>query len=421
MLSYDPLSPPNWQDPYPVYRQLRDESPVYFAPRTGTWCISRYADVASAIKDPETFSSASAFEIMMRERLRKIGLRDALEICRFLYRSRLNPLTARTSMPPSLITTDPPLHDKLRAIVNRGFTPSRIRDWELRARQIVAESMAKLDRGESFDIVRDLAIPLPVTIIAEMLGIAGDRRADFKRWSDDLIAGSSGGQRAAVFPRFLKAMGELIVYMREVADARRLDPRDDLISTLVDPRHGDALDDGTLGQFVIVLLVGGNETTTNLISNTVSALLNHREVLEQVAAEPSLIPGLIEEGLRYESPLQLLFRRATRDCEVAGTRIPRDANVTLLLGSANRDERQFEDPDRFDPTRTTKNHLGFGLGVHFCLGSALARLETRIAFEALLPRLAGMKRASESSSFVDSFMVRGLDRLAVRPMAPASP
>jgi cytochrome P450 len=414
MLIYDPLAPPDWQDPYPIYRRLRDEYPVYHAERMGTWCISRHADVSAILRDTKTFSSASAFEVLMRDRLRNIGLRDAFEIGRFLYRSRLNPLTARKSLPPSIITSDPPQHDELRAIVSRGFTPARMRIWELRVREIVSACMEKLHRGEPFDVVRDLAVPLPVTIIADMIGIEPERRADFKRWSDDLIAGSSGSQRAAVFTRFLQAMGEIIVYMRQLADARRRDPRDDLISALVDPRHGEVLDDGKLGQFVIVLLVGGNETTTNLITNTVSALLKHPEVIERVIAEPELMSGLIEEGLRYDSPLQLLFRRATRECEIAGTRIPENANVTLLLGSANRDERQFDAPDRFDPTRTTKGHLGFGLGVHFCLGSALARIETRIVLEALLPALVGIRHESAASTFIDSFMVRGRDRLVVQ-------
>jgi cytochrome P450 len=273
--------------------------------------------------------------------------------------------------------------------------------------------MDKLRRSGRFDVVRDLAIPLPVTIIAEMLGIDADRHADFKRWSDEMIAGSSGSRRASFAP-ILKAMGELIAYMRRVADVRRREPRDDLISAMVDPRHGEVLDDGMLGQFVIVLLVAGNETTTNLIGNTVNALLDQPKMIDRVLSQPELMTGLIEEGLRYDSPLQYVFRRATRDCEIGGTRVPQGASITLLIGSANRDERQFEDPDRLDPTRKVKGHLAFGFGIHFCLGASLARLEARAAFEALLPELVRLKRASASSSFVDSFMVRGLERLELR-------
>jgi cytochrome P450 len=414
MLQYDPLAPPDWQDPYPIYRRLRDESPAHYAAKTGTWCISRYADVAAVLRDPGTFSSVSAFDVLIPKEARRIGARDAFEVLRFLYRSRLNPLVLRKGMPPSVITSDPPQHDLLRAIVNRGFTPARVRAWEPRVKQVVAKCMDKLHRGEPFDLVRDLAIPLPVTIIAEMLGVDAARHGDFKRWSDEMIKGSSGSQRTSFAP-VLNAMGELIVYMRGVAHARRAVPRDDLISALVDPRHGEILDDGMLGQFVVVLLVAGNETTTNLIGNTVNALLDHPELIDRVRADPALMAGLIDEGLRYDSPLQYVFRRTTRDCEIAGTRIPQGASITLLIGSANRDERQFENPDRFDPSRSAKGQLAFGFGIHHCLGAAIARLEARAAFEALLPELASVQRASGPATFVDSFMVRGLDRLELRP------
>lgn len=414
MLDYDPLSPPDWHDPYPTYRKLRDEAPVHYASKTRTWCVSRYADVAAVLKDPKTFSSVAAFEVLIPEEARRIGLRDAFEVARFLYRSRLNPLVLRKGMPPSVITTDPPQHDQLRAIVSRGFTPSRIKAWDERIQQIVDGCMSKLRRGEPFDVVRDLAIPLPVTVIAEMLGVDADRHADFKRWSDDLIAGSSGSLRTSYAP-LLKSMGALIAYMRGVSAERRRNPREDLISALVDPRNGTVLDDGMLGQFAVVLVVAGNETTTNLISNTVNALLQRPELIARVLAEPELMTGLIEEGLRYDAPLQLMFRRTTGECEIAGTRIPQGASITLLLGSANRDERQFDDPDRFDPERSARGHLGFGVGPHFCLGAALARLEARAALNALLPELAaGMQRARDTTSYVDSFMVRGLSRLELQ-------
>jgi cytochrome P450 len=419
MLEYDPLQPPDWQNPYPTYARVRDEAPVHFAEETGTYCISRYADVAAVMRDPQTFSSVSAFEVLLQAQTKRVGVRDVFEIARFLYRARLNPLRMRKSPPVSIITSDPPQHDALRAIVNRGFTPRQVRGWEPRMREIVAGCMQKLHAGAAFDVVRDLAIPLPVSIIAELLGVGPERHADFKRWSDDIVAGSSGSQRGEAFGPFLRSMGELTAYMRRVADERRKCPADDVISALVDPRHGETLDASMLAQFVIVLLVAGNETTTNLIGNGAKALLDHPDQLERLHEEPQWLPNMIEEVLRFDSPVQFIFRRATRAVEIAGTQIPENASVTVLLASANRDERQFEEPDRFDITRDTKGHMSFGHGIHFCLGASVARLEARVAFEALLPELRGLKRAEGESQFVDSYLVRGLDRLELVPTATA--
>jgi cytochrome P450 len=419
VIEYDPLHPPNWQNPYPTYARLRDEAPVHFSVQTGTYCISRYSDVAAVLRDPETFSSAAAFEILLKGRMSQLGLRDALEIVRFLYRSRLNPLRLRKSPPVSIITSDPPQHDALRGIVNRGFTPRQVRGWEPRMREIVAGCMQKLRAEDRFDVVHDLAIPLPVSIIAELLGVGPERHADFKRWSDDIVAGSSGSQRSDTFAPFLRSMGELSAYMHQVADERRRHPTGDVISQLVDPQHGESLDAGMLAQFVIVLLVAGNETTTNLIGNGAKALLDHPDQLERVQDEPKWLPNMIEEVLRFDSPVQFVFRRTTRPVEIAGTTIPENASVTVLLASANRDESQFEDPDRFDVTRDAKGHLSFGLGIHFCLGASLARLEARMAFEALLPELRRLERAEGESSFIDSYLVRGLDRLELVPASSA--
>lgn len=419
MIEYDPLHPPDWQNPYPLYARLREEAPVHFAEQTGTWCISRYADASRVMRDPQTFSSSAAFEILMKGRVGEIGVRGAFELLRFLYRSRLNPLRLRANPPVSIITSDPPLHDGLRAIVNRGFTPRQVRDWEPRMREIVAGCMQKLHAGRPFDVVHDLAIPLPVAIIAEVLGVGAERHADFKRWSDDIIAGCSGSQRSDTFAPMLRSMGELGVCMRQVAAARRKRPTDDVISALVAPRQGEALDAGMLTQFVLLLLVAGNETTTNLIGNGVKALLDHPEQLARIQSDPGLLPNMIEEVLRFDPPIQFVFRRTTRAVEVAGTTIPADASVAVLLAAANRDERQFDDPDRFDVGRDTRGHLSFGLGIHFCLGASLARLEARVAFEALLPELRQLERAAGQSNFIDSYLVRGLDRLELVPASAA--
>jgi cytochrome P450 len=406
---YDPLSPRHRADPYPVYRQLRDHAPVYLAPKSGMYCVSRHADVSEALVHPDVFSSSAMNTVLsdlgpMRPRL-------LLSLLSFLVRTKVNPFEMRRR--GSLISIDPPRHDALRSIVNRGFVPRRVAAWEPRARRIVTDAMAGLRPGEPFDIVERLAIPLPVTIIAEMLGVETERRADFKRWSDALIALMSGAARGRPTPALFREVGDLFIYLRECAQRRRLEPAEDLLSLLVEPSREGALDELDVVQFVTLLLVAGNETTTNLIANAVHALLSNPGELARVAAEPERVPALVEEALRFDSPIQMVFRQTTREAELHGTRIPKDAVVVLLLGSANRDERAFPDPDRFDVSREPRGHLAFGFGPHFCMGAALARLEARVALEALVPELTRCKPAGGPAPLVDSFLVRGRARLEV--------
>jgi len=245
-------------------------------------------------------------------------------------------------------------------------------------------------------------------------GADPQQRADFKRWSDSLVAVMSGAARSNPLESgHLHELAELYAHLRTVIAERRRAPADDLLSVLVDPSQDGVLDAIDVTQFVVLLLVAGNETTTNLIGNAVNALLDHPEVLAKVARRPDLVPGLVEEALRFDAPVQMVFRTATRATEVAGTPIPTGATVAVLLGAANRDERVFEAPDRFDPERDARAHLGFGSGAHFCLGAALARLESRVALEALVPELAACKREGPAPPLVDSFLVRGRAALPV--------
>jgi len=416
---YDPCLSDWRSDPYPHYRELRERAPVYWAPSTGAWCVSRYDDVMFVLRSPEIFSSRAMFTFLMnqgRDGAPPLTWQTLRFLVRFVWKTRLNPLEFTTAR--NLIAEDGDRHTALRAIVNRGFTPRRIADWEERARALVAESMAKLRSGERFDVVEDLAIPLPVCIIAEMLGVEASRRGDFKRWSDAIVDQATGPGRADPFnPRTMAAILELLPYLRRIAEARRRRPADDLVSTIVAQQDGEsALTTREVIQFAMLLLVAGNETTTNLIGNGVTALLDHPEQLARVAADPSLVPGAIEETLRYDAPVQILFRTATQDVEIAGTKIPKGAFVAPLLGSANRDERRFSDPDRFDVTRDTQGHVGFGFGKHFCLGASLARMEARVALEALVPELPRLTR-ERPLELIDSFLVRGPRRLAVRRAA----
>ena len=412
-VEYEPFSA-RWRgDPYPAYRELRERAPVLFAPESGCWCISRYEDVLHVVNHPEDFSSRAMFTVLMNgghDGSPPLSWPMVSFLVRFALRTRVNPLGFPKAR--NLIASDPPIHGTLRGIVNRGFTPRRIQAWEPRIRALAHEHVARLASGEPFDVVRDLAIPLPVTIIAEMLGVEAARQRDFKRWSDNMIHAIAGPGRADPFQkRTVDTLIELLSYVRGVAIARRRQPSDDLISLIASEQDGaTALSTREVVQFVMLLLVAGNETTTNLIGNAVSALLDNPAELARLARDPALVPGAIEEALRFDSPIQVVFRNATQDVELGGVRIPKGAYVAPLLGSANRDERRYPDPDRFDIARNPQGHVGFGFGKHFCLGASLARLEARIALEALAPELVRLQRQGPRE-VVDSFMVRGLRRL----------
>ncbi len=412
-LAYEPFRPEHRADPYPRYRELRDAAPVHFAPEANVWCVSRYDDVQAVLRQDDVFSSRAMFMMLMnngQEGMPRLSWPVLRFVARLFLRTRLNPFTFATAR--NLIAEDGERHRGLREIVNRGFTPRRIAAWEKRAREVVDTCLRDFDGRARFDLVAGLAIPLPVTIIAEMLGVEPERRADFKHWSDAIISNATGPGRATPYSdEFGTALIGLMRYVKRVARERRRAPAEDVISALVARQDGEeGLSDREVVQFIALLLVAGNETTTNLIGNATKALLRHPDALARVAADPSLVPRALEETLRFDAPIQLVFRLATREAQVAGTTIPAGAIVAALIGSANRDERRFPDPDRFDLDRDSQGHIAFGFGKHFCLGASLARLEARVALEALAPRLANLRLAAEPE-FVDSFLVRGPRRL----------
>lgn len=421
MRELDPLLPEFDTDRYANYRELRERAPVHRAPVSGIWCVSRFEDVQTLLRRDDVFSSRAMFSQLMNggyDGLPPPNWRMLRFFALLFLRTGLNPFTFPSAR--NLIAEDGDSHAQLRAIVNRGFTPRRIASWEARARTLARECSAGLARGEPFELVSQLATPLPVTIIAEMLGIESERRADFKRWSDSIIHALTGPGRLEPYGlEFNRALSETIRCVRRVAGERRRSPKDDVLSAIVAQQDGAAgLSDREVVQFVILLLVAGNETTTHLIGNCVRAVLAHPGLAEQLAADPALAPRIVEETLRWESPVQLVFRRALDDVEIAGTRIPRGATAAALIGSANRDERHFRDPDRFDPDRGDPAHVGFGFGRHFCLGAALARLEARVALETLAPHLPGLCCDPDPERVV-SYLVRGPRALALRPRAPA--
>jgi cytochrome P450 len=419
-ITFDPFSDAHRSDPFPAYAELRRRAPVYRVERTGAYAVSRYDDVAFVLRHPELFSSNAMQTTLMNRELTGQGTpgvgmapADAVRIGEILQ--TLPVPIADVLASRFLIAADPPVHGRMRGLVNRGFTPRRIADLEPRIREIARASLDAVGEKPELELVRELNIPLPVTVIAELLGVEPERTEDFKRWSDAAVSGSTGAAGALRPVAVLEAFGELSRYITGVIEARRAAPRDDLISTLTRAENGEAaLKPIDVVMFTLLLLVAGNETTTNLLGNTMLTLTEHPEQLERVRRNPALVPSLVEEALRYCGPIQFLYRQATQDVEIAGVRIPAGSLVMPLLGSANRDERQFEDAERFDISRNAQGHLAFGLGIHFCLGASLARLEARVALEELLARFGRFERAEPHVEYVDSFLVRGPTRLPLR-------
>jgi cytochrome P450 len=412
---YDPFSIETRVNPHKHFAELRKHAPVYRLEGPGFYLVSRYEDVQHVIKHPELFSSHAMQRMMMSGM--SVGIQNmggseapdpkALELlAEFAKGLDFNPLEMMST--PSVISSDPPNHQRLRNIVNRGFTPRRIAALEPRIREIAAKALDEMLEKEEFDLVSDFTIPLPVTVIAELLGVESDRFADFKRWSDSLISGTTGSASGTQPLELLETFKEFNAYFMEQIERRRRDPKDDLISVLVAAEGSDvALSPMETLMFTILLLVAGNETTTNLMGNTIVALLDEPEQFARVQSDPSLVPALVEEGLRFDGPIQMLFREAAQDVELAGTSIPKGSVVLPIFASANRDESQFPDPDRFDIDRDTRGHLAFGFGIHFCLGASLARLEARVGFEELFKRVSKIRQLDSDIEHVDSFLLRG--------------
>ena len=419
-IEFDPFTTHLGPNPYALYRQLRDQGPIHHSTSSDIYCVTRHEEVRSVLSQPELFSSRAMETVFGKSRNFNFKLRHAVDAMRFLWRMRASLLSFRSA--GNIITLDPPRHGELRSIVNRGFTPRQIASWEPWIREIVVEEIGdKLDKAQDFDAVRDLAIPLPTRVIMQVLGVDKSLRSDFKGWSDAIISGISGpGRHNPIELGILDSMAELMLFLQKTIRERRESPGEDLISLLVDPSKGHALGDAEAISFVILLLVAGNETTTNLIGNGINALYDHPAQLALLLEDPDHhMAGFIEESLRFDPPIQIVFRRATAATEIGGVPIAEGAYLAPMLASANRDDRKFPDGDRFDIQRDTAGHFGFGFGLHFCLGSALARMQARLAFEAIVPHLGRMQRRDEVPEIIDSFLVRGRSALVLQPTASA--
>lgn len=373
------------EDPYPAYAMLRRDQPVYRESRYGVYALTRYADVDAALRDHETFRSGAGPAPMPP----RGGSGGAMTLL------------------PILAATDPPHHDQLRGLVNRAFTPRRVAQSESRIRAFARDLAEKLP-DEEFDLVQNYSIPLPVGVIAEILGVDPSLQDDFRRWSDATV----GMMDRPPEPSKIQANLELISYFRTLVEERRKNPKDDLISDLlVAEIDGRRLTDEELDGFFVILLVAGNETTTNLISNQLNVFCARPDLWERCKADRSLIPAALEETVRFDSPVQNLGRETTRDVELHGVTIPEGSRVVVSFGAANRDPEVFENPDEFRLDRPDRTHLGFGQGRHFCLGAGLARLEGRLAIEALLDRFDTVEAGQAAAERLHSTVIRGFEKL----------
>ncbi len=377
-------------NPYPHYAPLYDGPPRVINLFTDFALIARYADVKAVLLDHVNFSSVQPPTIGFGEQNKLFG------------------------SDPSMLSADPPIHTRLRKLVSRDFTPRRIRELEPRIREITNHLVDAVQRKGSLEVMADVANVLPVMVIAEMLGVPADHYQTFKHWSDRIIE-SDNVVPGMPMPEDIKAaMAELRAYFSDEIEKRRKRPGSDLVSALVAAHvQEEALTAGELLQFVVLLLLAGNETTTNLIGNGMLALGRHPDQMAKLRANPALMPRAIEEMLRYDGPVQSTFRTAARDINVGGTEIKAGTGAFVMLAAANRDPAHFPNPDTFDITRDPNDHMAFGEGIHFCLGSGLARLEGSIAIGAMLERFPRLRLADASAAlkYKGSYFLRGLANL----------
>lgn len=372
-------------DPFPHYRRMRETSPVFHDEQSGSWHAFRYDDVQRVLSEHARFSSRMGGD---------------------------EPSETGQLFAASLVTTDPPRHRQLRSLVNQAFTPKAVDALAPRISQLTDELLDGIASTGTADLIAGLAYPLPVIVIAELMGVPAADRDRFKQWSDVIVSQTrTGAENADHHATNVEMTG----YFLDLIEQRRSRPGNDLISSLLSAEiDGQKLSVAELLGFCSLLLVAGNETTTNLIGNAVLCFAEVPGTIERLRAEPSLLPQAIEEVLRYRSPVQSMYRVTAADTTLGGVQVPAGVPLVAWIGSANRDERHFERPDQFDIDRGPSRHLAFGQGIHFCLGAPLARLEAMIALQAVLSRMPGLTLTAGSQlERMDSTIVYGLTELPV--------
>lgn len=370
--------------PFPIYNELRAQADIRYDETRKCWDLFRYADIQSVLKQPKVFSSQRG----------------------------------RSTSKSSILTMDPPKHTKMRALVNKAFTPKAIKQLEEKIKDLTHDLLHQVSHKQIFDIVHDVAAPLPVMMIAELLGAEVKDRDFIKQHSDALVAGAKDESEEAiqaVVDMQQRAEEALSDYFSHLIQKRKDNPADDLISLLIQAEiDGERLTENELLGFCILLLVAGNETTTNLITNAVRLLTEQPDIAESVRQDLSLIPQLTEETLRYYPPVQAIGRIAVEDVDIAGQRIEKGDYLINWIASANRDERKFEDPDTFRLDRKSNPHMSFGFGIHFCLGAPLARLESNIVLDVLFNTFKEFSFAGDTLKPIQSTFVFGVKEFPVQ-------
>ena len=391
-VAYNPLSDRVARDPYPVYAELRARDPVHYSRLMDAWVFTRYRDADAILRDHRRFSSDP--------RKRKASKRQ------------------RASLPSpehlTMLFLDPPDHTRLRSLVNKAFTRRAVNALEPHVRSLMGSLLDGVENPAGFDWMEAVAGPLPVIVIAEMLGVPPEDRAQFRIWSDRrarILEPTITAREREVAEEAAQALD---AYFLPIIEARRAAPRDDIISALAHAEEaGDTLTGHEMLMMLRLLLVAGNETTTNLLGNGLLALLRHPEQLDALREDPGLIPAAVEELLRFDSPVQTDFRTAVEDCDVNGFTARSGRNVVVLIGAANHDPEVFDAPERLDVHRRESSHISLGRGIHHCLGAQLARLEARVAFEVLLERFSSVRLLTDRPAFRNSVVLRGLRSLPI--------
>ncbi len=377
-------------NPYPTYHSLRERDPVHRMRLVDGWVLTRYDDVQAMLLDHQRFSNWGP------------GAGD-----RVYTRDR------------SMLDLDPPDHTRLRSLVSKAFTPRSVAALEPRIAEIVEELLDRVEGEEQFDLIDSFAFPLPVIVIAEMLGVPAQDLDNFKEWSNDIVLSLEPILSREQRERFRGSEQELYEYFECIIAQRRQDPKDDLVSALLAAEEdGDRLSHGELLATLLLLLVAGNETTRNLIGNGLLALLRNPEELERLKEQPELLDSAIDELLRYDSPVQLDGRTLVVDVEMGGKQMRAGQQVVGVVGAANRDPEAFSNPDRLDIGRDEKSHISFGRGIHYCLGASLAMLEGRIALAGLLERFSSIRLAAEPQQR-KQVVLRGVENLLIDVERPS--
>jgi len=391
---FDPFSEVFFEDPYEVYRHLRDRAPVHFNERYGFWALARHADVMAASHDWRTFSSSHGVD---------------------LYSLSLDAdLVAGLGM---MIMQDPPDHHRLRGLVSKVFHPRAVQGLEPMVTEVIREQADRLDGRTDFDAVEEFAAPFPVEIISRMLGVPAADRQKIRHWIDLTLHREPG--EVGPSPAGMEASLEAVTFFDDLVRRKRRDPADDMLSLLtqatMEREDGSVtgLSDPEIAGFAALLGGAGAETVTKLVSNAFVLFSRHPDQWSAVRGDPGLVPGAVEEILRYWPPSQYQGRYSVQDSEWQGTTIPAGYPVLLLTGAANHDEREYADPDRFDVTRTPGHALGFGFGIHTCLGAALARMESRVACEEMIRRWPAFTVDEDATERVQMANVAGYSRVPV--------